>query len=132
MLATLCGDLMQRSYAAISAAEISCASRYPANVAAPLCLIPTGRLASGRSVIKPVPEAGVRLTSQAPRPVQGLAVFSMSASLQLGEQTNCALPSKRLDFSRLLGLCLPHRKHDIVAAPNAPAAVNGDPGVLLR
>ena len=55
----------------------------------------------------------------------------VSASLQLGEQTNCALPNKRRDFSKLRGRCLPHRKHDMVAAPNAPAAVNGEPGVLL-
>ena len=35
-------------------------------------------------------------------------------------------------FSWLRGRCLPHRKHDIVAAPKAPAAVKGEPGVLLR
>jgi hypothetical protein len=63
---------------------------------------------------------------------QGLGLVSASASLQVGEQTNCALPSRRRDFSKLRGRCLPHRKQDIVAAPKAPAAVNGDPGVLLR
>lgn len=63
---------------------------------------------------------------------QGLLLPSASASLQLGEQTNCALPSKRRLLSWLRGRCLPHRKHDIVAAPKAPAAVNGEPGVLLR
>jgi protocatechuate 4,5-dioxygenase, beta chain len=63
---------------------------------------------------------------------QGLLPPSASASLQLGEQTNCALPNSRRLFSWLRGRCLPHRKHDIVAAPNAPAAVKGEPGVLLR
>ena len=57
---------------------------------------------------------------------------SVSASLQVGEQTNCALPNKRRDLSDARGRCLPQRKHDIVAAPKAPAAVKGEPGVLLR
>ena len=55
-----------------------------------------------------------------------------SASLQEGAHTDWLLPSSFLLISWERGRCLPHKKHDIVAAPKEPFAENGEPGALLR
>ena len=54
------------------------------------------------------------------------------ASAQDGEHTICDLPSSLRAFSIERVRCLPHRKHDIVLAPNAPADAKGEPETLLR
>ena len=54
------------------------------------------------------------------------------ASAQDGEHTICDLPSSLRAFSIERVRCLPHRKHDIVLAPNAPADAKGEPDTLLR
>ena len=55
-----------------------------------------------------------------------------SSSLQLGEQTGWDLPSNFFDLSIARGRCLPHRKHDMVAAPKEEVAAKGEPGALER
>ena len=55
-----------------------------------------------------------------------------SNSLQLGAQTGCDLPNSFLDLSMARGRCLPHKKHDMVAAPKEEVAANGEPGALER
>lgn len=60
------------------------------------------------------------------------AAFASSSSRQDGAQTAWALPRSLRVFSDARGRCLPHRKHDMVAAPKEPAAVNGEPATLDR
>ena len=55
-----------------------------------------------------------------------------SSSLHEGAQTGCDLPSSFFDLSIARGRCLPHKKHDMVAAPNDEVAANGDPGAFER
>ena len=52
------------------------------------------------------------------------------SAVQEGEHTTWFLPSNLRDFSIERARCLPHKKQDMVAAPNELAAANGDPGVL--
>ncbi|GAB4211328.1 MAG: hypothetical protein Fur007_01360 [Rhodoferax sp.] len=47
-----------------------------------------------------------------------------------GEHTACDLPKIFLDTICERALCLPHKKHDMVAAPNEVAAVKGEPETL--
>jgi hypothetical protein len=47
-----------------------------------------------------------------------------------GAQTACALPSTFLVPIIDLGLCLPHRKHDMVALPKDVVATKGEPETL--
>ena len=63
---------------------------------------------------------------------QPLLLSCSSSSLQEGAQTGWDLPSSFLDFSKARGRCLPHRKHDIVAAPNEEVAAKGEPGAFER
>ncbi len=53
-----------------------------------------------------------------------------SAALHDGEHTACDLPSILRVTICERALCLPHKKHDMVAAPNEVAAVNGEPDTL--
>jgi len=53
-----------------------------------------------------------------------------SSALQDGEHTACDLPKIFLDTIWDRARCLPHRKHDMVAAPNEVAAVKGEPDTL--
>ncbi len=53
-----------------------------------------------------------------------------SSSLHEGAQTACALPSTFLVPIIDLGLCLPHRKHDMVALPKDVVATKGEPETL--
>src|ERR1035437_6029818 len=53
-----------------------------------------------------------------------------SAALQDGEQTACDLPRILRVTICERARCLPHRKHDMVAAPNDEAAVKGEPDTL--
>jgi len=53
-----------------------------------------------------------------------------SAALQEGEHTAWDLPSILRVTICERARCLPHRKHDIVAAPNDVAAVKGEPDTL--
>lgn len=63
--------------------------------------------------------------------VYGFFVASCSSSsLHEGAQTGWLLPSNLRDLSMALGRCLPHKKHDIVAAPKDDVAAKGDPGAL--
>ena len=57
-------------------------------------------------------------------------LIASSSALQDGAQTACDFP--RIFFETIwdLALCLPHKKHDMVAAPKDVAAVNGDPDTL--
>lgn len=50
-----------------------------------------------------------------------------SAALQDGEHTACDLPRILRDTICERARCLPQRKHDMVAAPNDVAAMNGEP-----
>ena len=53
-----------------------------------------------------------------------------SSSLHVGAQTACDFPSTlRVPISER-ARCLPHIKHDIVAAPNEVVAANGEPDTL--
>ena len=58
--------------------------------------------------------------------------ISSAAALQLGVQTAWDLPKRLRRPKRSLGRCLPHKKHDMVAAPKEEVAANGDPGALER
>ena len=51
---------------------------------------------------------------------------------QAGAQTACDLPNSLRDFIAERGRCLPHRKHDIVAAPNEAPETNGEPATFER
>ncbi len=53
-----------------------------------------------------------------------------SAALHEGEQTAWDLPSILRVTICERARCLPHRKHDMVAAPNDVAAVKGEPDTL--
>ena len=57
-------------------------------------------------------------------------VDAASSALHEGEHTACDLPKIFLETIWDLARCLPHKKHDIVAAPNEVAAVKGDPDTL--
>ena len=61
--------------------------------------------------------------------IMGYLVASSSA-LQDGAQTACDLPSIFLEIIWDRARCLPHRKHNMVAAPNDVAAVKGEPDTL--
>ena len=50
-----------------------------------------------------------------------------SSALQDGEHTACDFPKIFLEIICERARCLPHRKHDMVAAPNEVAAVKGEP-----
>ena len=56
--------------------------------------------------------------------------LASSSALHDGEHTACARPSTLRVFIIERGRCLPHRKHDIVAAPKVLVALNGEPGVF--
>jgi hypothetical protein len=53
-----------------------------------------------------------------------------SSSLHEGAQTGWLLPSSLRDFSIARGRCLPHKKHDMVAAPKDEVAAKGEPGAF--
>ncbi len=53
-----------------------------------------------------------------------------SSALHEGAQTACDLPKIFFDTICERALCLPHKKHDMVAAPNEVAAVKGEPDTL--
>lgn len=53
-----------------------------------------------------------------------------SSALQDGEHTACDLPKIFLEIIWERARCLPHKKHDMVAAPNEVAAVKGEPDTL--
>jgi hypothetical protein len=53
-----------------------------------------------------------------------------SSALQDGEHTACDLPRIFLEIIWDRARCLPHKKHDMVAAPNEVAAVKGEPDTL--
>ena len=53
-----------------------------------------------------------------------------SAALHEGEQTACDLPRILRVTICERARCLPHKKHDMVAAPNDEAAVKGEPDTL--
>jgi hypothetical protein len=53
-----------------------------------------------------------------------------SSSLHDGAHTGWLLPKSLRDFSMARGRCLPHKKHDMVAAPNDEVAAKGEPGAL--
>lgn len=53
-----------------------------------------------------------------------------SSALQEGEHTACDLPRIFLEIIWDRARCLPHKKHDMVAAPNEVAAVKGEPDTL--
>ena len=57
-------------------------------------------------------------------------LFASSSALQEGAQTACDFPRIFLEIIWDLARCLPHRKHDMVAAPNDVAAVKGEPDTL--
>jgi hypothetical protein len=60
------------------------------------------------------------------------AAFSScsSSALHEGEQTAWDLPRTLRVPIKERALCLPHMKHDIVAAPNEVVAANGEPDTL--
>lgn len=62
------------------------------------------------------------------RPNQPAA--ASSAALQEGEHTAWDLPSILRVTICERARCLPHRKHDMVAAPKDVAAVKGEPDTL--
>ena len=53
-----------------------------------------------------------------------------SSALQDGEQTAWDFPKIFLDTICERARCLPHKKHDMVAAPKEVAAVKGEPDTL--
>ena len=53
-----------------------------------------------------------------------------SSALQDGEHTACDLPRIFLEIIWDRARCLPHKKHDMVAAPKEVAAVKGEPDTL--
>ena len=61
-----------------------------------------------------------------------LGVSSDGATPQAGAHTACDLPNSLRDFIAERGRCLPHRKHDIVAAPNEAPETNGEPATFER
>jgi hypothetical protein len=52
------------------------------------------------------------------------------AALQEGAQTVCDFPMSFLVVMLVLGLCLPHRKHDIVEVPKETTWLKGEPCTL--
>lgn len=50
--------------------------------------------------------------------------------MQEGEHTACDLPKIFLEIIWERARCLPHKKQDMVAAPNEVAAVKGEPDTL--
>lgn len=54
----------------------------------------------------------------------------VSASLQVGAQTNCDLPINFFEISLFRSLCLPHKKQLIVADPMKADALNGEPATF--
>lgn len=57
-------------------------------------------------------------------------LLASSSALQDGAHTAWDLPRILRELNWERGRCLPHKKHDIVAAPNEVAAVNGEPDTL--
>ena len=63
--------------------------------------------------------------------ISGIYLLSNSSkALQLGEHTAWDLPKIFLETIWDRARCLPHKKHDMVAAPKDVAAVNGEPETL--
>ena len=57
-------------------------------------------------------------------------LFASSSALQEGAQTACDFPRIFLEIIWDRARCLPHKKYDMVAAPNDVAAVKGEPDTL--
>ena len=55
------------------------------------------------------------------------AAASALAAWHEGAQTACDFPMNLRVVRLARGRCVPHKKHDIVAAPKLAAALNGEP-----